>query len=42
MLETLAAFRRSLAELTQLVEDGDAFGLEAALARIKAAREHVA
>jgi prephenate dehydrogenase len=42
MLATLAAFRRALAELAQLVEDGDAPGLEAALARIKAAREHVA
>ena len=39
---TLAAFRRSLADLAQLVEDGDAAALEAALAQIKVARERVA
>jgi prephenate dehydrogenase len=42
LLETLTAFRASLAELTALVEAGDASALEAALARIKTERERVA
>lgn len=39
LVETLAAFRRALAELEALVEAGDPAAVEAALARIKVARE---
>jgi prephenate dehydrogenase len=38
----LAAFRRSLADIERLVESGEPAALEAALARIKAAREKLA
>ena len=41
LAEALGAFRRALTELEQLVQEGDARALEAALARIKAARETV-
>jgi prephenate dehydrogenase len=39
LVETLGAFRRALTELEALLETGDAGAVEAALARIKAARE---
>ncbi len=42
LAETLAAFRRALDELQALVERGDPVAVEAALARIKAAREALA
>jgi prephenate dehydrogenase len=38
LAEALGAFRRALADLERLVERGDPDALEAALARIKAAR----
>ena len=41
LAEALGAFHRALTELEQLVQRGDAGALEAALARIKAARETV-
>ena len=41
LAKALGAFRRALADLERLVERGDAEALEAALARIKAAREAV-
>ena len=39
LVETLGAFRRALSDLETLLETGDAAAVEAALARIKAARE---